>query len=666
MGKYCYFLAILWGIPLQKWQYFYGKKNEPIDNLLFLIPYNKMKVKRQTLILGAILNIISATAFAQYPGQTQEAIKINTCAPLKAAAFDYADVELLESPFKHAMEVDQRWLKEADVNRFLHNFRVTAGIKTGAQAFGGWEGLDCELRGHSLGHFLSALALMYAATHDETYRTKGKELVKGLAECQQTIGTSGYLSAFPEHFIDRAIAGGDVVWAPWYTLHKMYAGLLDQYLLCKNQQACDVLMKMCNWAYQKLKPLPDEDLQRMLLAEFGGMSEVFYNIYAVTGDVYHKELAEMFYHPQILNPLAARKDSLAGIHANTQIPKIVGEARRYELTGRPESRDIATFFWNTVVADHSYVTGGNSDKEIFSKPRELSQNLSENTTETCNTYNMLKLTRHLFTWDASPVYADYYERALYNHILSSQDPVSGGVTYYHTLHPGSAKNFHYPFHDNTCCVGTGYENHAKYEEAIYYKTADGQGLYVNLFIPSVLNWWEKGIVIRQETAYPDEASTELTIDTVPTGGIKIPVFLRYPSWATNGVTVKVNGKKQSVKKAPGSYIRIDRLWQKNDVITIEMPMSLHIEYMPDNKKKGAILYGPIVLAAELGKKTDSKENPQVPLLTNNPEKIAKWLKPVEGKPLTFRTEGAAQPSDIVLSPLFRNCDQHYTVYFDFK
>lgn len=639
-----------------------------------------MRMKRQHLLVAIMLSMASVTAFAQYPGQNRGFVKINTCIPLKAAAFDYTDVQLLESPFKRAMEVDQRWLKEADVNRFLHNFRVTAGVKTTAQAFGGWEGLDCELRGHSLGHFLSALALMYAATNDEIYRTKGEELVKGLAECQQTIGTSGYLSAFPEHFIDRAIAGGDVVWAPWYTLHKMYAGLLDQYLLCNNKQACQVLMKMCDWAYHKLKPLPQEDLQRMLLAEFGGMPEVFYNIYAVTGDARHKELGDLFYHNRILNTLAAQTDSLAGIHANTQIPKVVGEARRYELTGRPESRDIATFFWKAVVDDHSYVTGGNSDKEIFSKPRELSTNLSENTTETCNTYNMLKLTRHLFTWDASPVYADYYERALYNHVLSSQDPASGGVTYYHTLHPGSAKAFHYPFRDNTCCVGTGYENHAKYEEAIYYKAADGQGLYVNLFIPSVLNWQDKGIAVRQETTYPDEASTRLTITTAPTSGIQMPVLLRYPSWAVNGVTVKVNGKKQSVKKAPGSYIRINRLWQQNDVITMEMPMSLHIEYMPDNKNKGAILYGPIVLAAELGKKITksekklaeavekpgSKENPPVPALKGDPAKIAEWLKPVEGKLLTFRTEGAGQQEEVTLSPLFRNSDQHYTVYFDLK
>ena len=622
-------------------------------------------MKLQILMIGTLLSTAFVETFAQYPGQTGELVKTEVCVPLQALSFDYADVQLLDGPFKRAMETDQRWLKEADINRFLHNFRVTAGVKTHAQALGGWETLDCELRGHSLGHFLSALALMYSSTHDEQYRAKGIELVKGLAECQQTMGSSGYLSAFPEHFIDRAIRGGDVVWAPWYTLHKMYAGLLDQYTLCENKQAYDVLMKMCDWAYNKLKPLGQEDLQRMLLAEFGGMPEVFYNIYAVTGDARHRELAEMFYHYRILDTLAAGKDSLAGIHANTQIPKAVGEARAYELTGNRKSADIATFFWNTVVNDHSYVTGGNSDKEVFSQPRKLSENLSENTTETCNTYNMLKLTRHLFTWDASPVYADYYERALYNHILSSQDPASGGVTYYHTLHPGSAKNYHLPFRDNTCCVGTGYENHAKYGEAIYYKMADGQGIYVNLFIASVLNWKEKGLTIRQETTYPDEASTRLTIADAPVGGVQMSVMLRYPAWATNGIVVKVNGKKQPVKKSPGSYIRINRLWKQDDVITMEMPMSLHMECMPDNENRRAILYGPIVLAAELGKKTDSEEKPQVPVLVGDFKKLEQCIRPVEGKPLTFRTVGVGEPADVILSPLFRNSNQRYTVYFDF-
>lgn len=618
----------------------------------------------KNIIAGLLLSIVPAVASAQYPGQAEQQAKVGVCVPMKALSFDYADVRLSDGPFKRAMEIDMRWLKEVDVNRWLHNFRINSGVWTNAPALGGWEGLECEVRGHSLGHILSALALMYASTQDEELRTKGDELVKGLAVCQQAIGRNGYLSAFPEYFIDRAIKG-ETVWAPWYTLHKMYAGLLDQYTLCANEQAREVLEGMCRWAYGKIQPLSREVQQRMLLSEFGGMPEVFYNIYATTGDVRCRELAGMFYHDQILNPLAAKKDSLAGIHVNTQVPKIIGEARGYEMTGNPRSAAIAGFFWDAVVGDHTYVTGGNSDREIFNEAGKFSDYLGENTTETCNTYNMLKLTRHLFAWEAHPRYADYYERALYNHILSSQDPVSGGVTYYHTLRPGSAKHYHLPVHDNTCCVGTGYENHAKYGEAIYYRTADRNGLYVNLFIASELNWKDKGLVIRQQTAFPDEAGTMLTIAEAPAAGVRIPVLLRYPSWATSGLTVRVNGKKQAVRTAPGSYVRLERTWKQGDRITMEMPMSLRVEYMPDNARRGAILYGPIVLAAELGKKGASEGTPEVPVLQGvlgrNP---AEWLKPGD-RPLTFRTQGAGKPDDVVLSPLFRIHDQHYTVYLDF-
>lgn len=602
--------------------------------------------------------------YAQYPGQLEEMTKVKAGVPLRALSFDYSDVRLLDGPFKRAMEVDQRWLKEADVDRFLLNFRLAAGLPANAKTLGGWEFYDCELRGHTTGHLLSALALMYASTGDGQYRDKGAKLVEGLAECQKASGKNGYLSAFPEYYIDRAIKE-ELVWAPFYTLHKLYAGLFDQYTLCGNQQALEVLEGMCDWAYNKLKPLSHAQLQGMLKSEFGGMPETFYNLYALTGNERYRQLGAMFYHDEILNPLAACRDSLAGIHVNTQIPKVIGEARCYETTGNPRSAAIADFFWKAVVNDHTYVTGGNSDKEVFSKPGILSDQLSENTTETCNTYNMLKLTRHLFTWDASPARADYYERALYNHILSSQNPETGGVTYYHTLHPGSCKKFHYPFSDNTCCVGTGYENHAKYGEAIYYKAPGNGGLYINLFIASELDWKENGLTVRQETNFPDEASTRISVTAAPEAGVRMPFLLRYPSWATDGVTVRVNGKKQRVKTAPGSYVTIDRAWKKGDVITMDMPMSLHIEYMPDTKKKGAIMYGPIVLAAELGATENPEQNAEVPVLSGDFRNLNRCIRPVEGKPLTFRTAGIGQPADVTLSPLFRNYNGHYTVYFDF-
>lgn len=611
--------------------------------------------------LAALMGLCLADAFAQYPGQSEACMKVPVQVSLKALSFDYADVRLLDGPFKRAMEVNQRWLKEADVERFMHNYRVTAGLKTNAEAFGGWEGLDVELRGHSLGHLLTALSEMYASTGDEIYKQKCNAFVEALAECQQALDADGYLSAFPEHLIDRAIEGKSV-WAPWYTLHKIYAGLLDAYLLCDNRQAYDVVSKMCDWAYGKLKSLSDADLQRMLQCEFGGMSEFFYNMYAVSGNRQHKELGDKFYHKVILDPLLAGEDKLGGTHANTQIPKAVGEARGYEVTGEQRHHDIAEFFWHTVLKNHTYVTGGNSDSEYFGQPGKLSERLGQNTTETCNTYNMLKLTRHLFTWDALPGYADYYERALYNHILSSQNPETGGVTYFHTLHPGSAKDFNMPFIAHTCCVGTGYENHSKYGEAIYYRTSDDKGLYVNLFIASELNWKEKGFKLRQETSFPEESSTRLTVSAETP--VDLTLHLRYPVWAVDGVKVKVNGKKVAVRTKPSSYISLKRSWKGGDIIEMEMPMRLHTEFMPDNPSKGAILYGPIVLAAELGA-DDIDDTFGVPVFVNPDKKSEKWIKPVEGKQMTFRTKGVGRPEEALLSPLYKIYNQRYAAYFDF-
>lgn len=616
---------------------------------------------KKRIWLAAFMGLCLTDAFAQYPGQSEACMKVPVQVPLKALSFDYADVRLLDGPFKRAMEVNQRWLKEADVERFMHNYRVTAGLKTNAEAFGGWEGLDVELRGHSLGHLLTALSEMYASTGDELYKQKCSAFVEALAECQQALDADGYLSAFPEHLIDRAIEGKSV-WAPWYTLHKIYAGLLDAYLLCDNRQAYDVVSKMCDWAYGKLKPLSDDDLQRMLQCEFGGMSEFFYNMYAVSGNLHHKELGDKFYHKVILNPLLEGEDKLGGTHANTQIPKAVGEARGYEVTGEQRHHDIAEFFWHTVLKNHTYVTGGNSDSEYFGQPGKLSERLGQNTTETCNTYNMLKLTRHLFTWDALPGYADYYERALYNHILSSQNLETGGVTYFHTLHPGSAKDFHMPFIAHTCCVGTGYENHSKYGEAIYYRTSDDKGLYVNLFIASELAWKEKGLKLRQETSFPEESSTCLTVSAETP--VDLTLHLRYPVWAVDGVEVKVNGKKVAVRTKPSSYISLKRTWKEGDIIEMEMPMRLHTEFMPDNPSKGAILYGPIVLAAELGA-DDIDDTFGVPVFVNPDKKLEKWIKPVEGKSITFRTVGVGRPEEALLSPLYKIYNQRYAAYFDF-
>lgn len=618
---------------------------------------NVFGMKRHLFSFLGFMILLNATA--QYPGQNTSKIKVPLALKPNAEAFNLWDVRLLDSPFKDAMLRDKEWLLSLDNDRLLHNYRVNAGIKTSAKPYGGWEELDCELRGHSMGHILSALAMMYASTGDSVFKQKGDALVEGLAECQEALGSSGYLSAFPEYFIKRVIDGTGV-WAPWYTLHKIFAGLLDMYLMCDNRHAFEMVQRMGNWAYNKLIPLSDEQIQKMLRTEFGGMNEVMYNLYAVTGDEKYHILAERFYHNYVLDPLSEKKDNLAGLHANTQIPKVIGVARGYELTGTVKGQTIAKFFWETVLKNHTYAIGGNSDGEYFGPAGKLSERLSSNTTETCNTYNMLKLTNHLFCWEADARYADYYERGLYNHILASQNQDDGNVCYYVSLRPGDHKIYSDKFNSFWCCVGTGFENHAKYGEAIYFKSSDG-GLFINLFIPSELTWKENGLKIRQETRFPEESITTLTFTLDKPASL--PVYLRYPSWAVHA-RITVNGKSFPVKEKPGSFIKIMRKWKTGDIVTADFGMGLYLEPMPDNPNKAAILYGPVVLAGTFG--PDRPEPLNIPVLITGGKPITSWLISVKEKPLTFRTSGVGRPADCELIPFYKVYgENHYTVYWDF-
>lgn len=574
------------------------------------------------------------------------------------------------------MERDGRWLLSIDNNRLLHSWRVNAGMPTNGRPLGGWEGLDVELRGHILGHVLSGLALMYASTGDIAYKNKADSLVNALAEIQQVLNQEGYLSAFPQNLVNRAIDGNQV-WAPWYTLHKIMAGLIDMYQYTGNKQALDVVVKMSDWAYHKLEKLSLEQLAIMHKAEFGGMIEAAYNLYSITGNINDKKLAEFFYDHNILDPLAQEEDKLAKFHANTQIPKIIGEARGYELTGDEKQKTIADFFWQTVIDHHTYVTGGNSDNEYFFEPDQISKHISRATTESCNTYNMLKLTRHLFTWTADVKYADYYERALYNHIVASQEQITGMVTYFLSYIPGTFKTYCDKDNSFWCCVGTGFENHAKYAEGIYYH--NDNGIYVNLFIPSELTWKEKGVKIVQETQYPEEATTHLTIREI--NNVDMPLYIRYPSWATLGATIKINGKNVKVSQKPGSYIVLNNHWKTGDKIDITYPMSLYLEATNDNPNMAAIVYGPIVLAGDMG--TEGMESPApfaynqldykdnavpsdiITALNINDRKLNDWLVPVNGKPLAFKIVGVAS-KEITLIPYNQIDKQRYVIYWNLK
>lgn len=560
-------------------------------------------ISRYTVIAMTLLSIGGvANSQSLYPGQHKDKVKVCASVPMKAQSFDLKDVRLLPGRVHDNLSRDSAWMASISVNRLLHSFRNNAGVFAGLEGgyesvkkLGGWESLDCDLRGHTTGHLLSAYALMNAATGEELFRLKGDSLVAGLAEVQEALGPDGYLSAYPEELINRNLKGKSV-WAPWYTLHKLMSGLIDQYLYSDNRQALDVATKMGDWAYKKLINQPEETRRLMLRNEFGGMNEAFYNLYSVTGDSRYRELAEYFYHDDVINPLKAGDTDFGKKHTNTFIPKVIGEARNYELTSSEEGREVANLFWNEMVGKHSFVTGSSSQKEHYFDPEKMSEFINGYTGETCCTYNMLKLTRHLFCWDASPVAAEYYEKALYNHILAQQDTESGMVCYFLPLKSGAYKVYSTPEQSFWCCVGSGFESHAKYAESIYFHNGNDE-VFVNLFIPSRLNWEEKGFAMRQLTDFPSSEEVSFLIDEAPSEAMKMS--LRYPSWSGKP-EVRVNGKKVGYKATPSSYITLDRKWKKGDKVTVTYPMSLRVETVRDNGKKGALLYGPIVLAGNLG------------------------------------------------------------------
>ncbi len=641
-------------------------------------------MKKIISILFILLGTYSLSAQSVYPGQHEGKIKLPLQGEIKAYAFDLKDVRLLDSPFKQNMERESKWIMSLGVNRLLHSFRTSAGTWAGLEGgytavkkLGGWESLDCELRGHTTGHIMSGLAYLYASTGDEKYKLKADSIVDGLVEVQEVLlknGYNGYLSAFPENLINRNIAG-QRVWAPWYTLHKIYAGLLDQYLYCDNERALEIITKTAKWAYDKLSPLTEEQRALMIRNEFGGVNESFYNLYSITGNPKHKRLAEFFYHNAVIDPLAEKKDELNGKHANTFIPKLLGEARNYELTANQRSRDMAEFFWQTVIDHQTYCTGGNSHKEKFIPSDKISEYLTGYTQETCNTNNMLKLTRHLFCWSTDTKYADFYERALYNHILGQQDHESGMVAYFLPLLPGAHKVYSTPEQSFWCCVGTGFENHAKYGEAIYYHT--DKDLFVNFFIPSELTWKEKGMKVIQETRFPENGNINLTIQTEKP--VNMSLNLRYPAWC-HKVDLKVNGKRISVKQKPSSYITLNRTWKDGDKIEVNYSMSLHVVEANDNPDVFAVTYGPLVLAGAMG--TEGMETPAPfsnPSLHNDyytynyhvpanlktglkldKNNLGEYIKPSADTPLVFHVGN----ENIRMEPIYKIHRQRYVVYWN--
>lgn len=583
------------------------------------------------------------------------------------------------------MERNAAYLLSLDPDRLLHNTLLYAGLKPKGELYGGWEAKG--IAGHTLGHYLTAISQQYAATGDKRFRDRIDYIVSQMAECQKLYG-DGYIGALPPLELNtlRGFKKGILelsgsfnfkggAWVPWYTEHKILAGLKDAWVLGGNAQAKDVTLKLADWIDSVTAGLSPAQQQAMLQVEQGGMSETLMEIYELTGNPKYLDTANRFYHKAVMDPLLAGRDNLPGLHANTQIPKVIGQAVRYEVTGNLDGQKIAENFWDMVVHHHSWVNGGNSDSEHFFPEGQAARHLDPATAETCNVYNMLKLTKHLFEWTPSVEYADFYERGLYNQILASQEPTHGMFTYFISLKPGHFRTYSTPFDSFWCCVGTGMENHTKYGGAIYYHSGDK--LWVSLFIPSVLRWTEKGLLLEQQTDYPLGDVVAFTVKAAPAGPLTF--LIRCPGWAGGPLGFQLNGAPLAVKSQPGQFAEVTRVWKAGDRLLVKIPMALRTEELEGSPNKVAFLYGPLLLAGDLGPVTPTDSFPyaknqadnfraptaDVPVLVR-PENgnLMDSIKRVPGKELAFQTVGIGKPVDVTLRPFISIPYERYNIYWD--
>lgn len=596
--------------------------------------------------------------------------------------FELNAVRLGEGPFRHAQSLNAKYLGVLEADRLLHNFRVNAGLKPKAPVYGGWESqepwVEIRCHGHTLGHYLSACSMHYAATADRAFKQRADYVVEQLAECQQA-SKNGLICAFPDGAaqLERSLRGEEFLGVPWYTMHKIFAGLRDAYVFTGNRLAMDVLLRLSDWALRETQSLSDAALQKMLDREHGGMNEIFADLHVLTQDPKFLHLAKRFSHQALLIPLAQGKDVLDGLHSNTQIPKVIGFSRLHELTGEQSYGEAARFFWERVVGQRSFVTGGNADVEHFFPPSEFAARLgSAKTMETCCTHNLLKLTRKMFTSEPLAKYADYYERALFNSILGSQDPDSGMVTYFQATRPGYVKLYCTPFDSFWCCTGSGIENHTKYGDSIYFQAENS--LFVNLFIASSLEWSERGLKLTQLTRFPEEDRSRISVDLAKPTWLKI--HIRHPSWCRKAV-VTVNGKRHTTSTAPSSYIAIERQWRSGDSIEVHLPMHLHTEALPGEPNIVAALRGPIVLVGRMGRAglkpgADQIVNERLSgTMLNDPTPVPDWPGTpatfidafrATDNPLHFQVQGFAGARTIEMMPYYALAHERYNLYWHMR
>ncbi|WP_411833366.1 beta-L-arabinofuranosidase domain-containing protein [Pseudoxanthomonas mexicana] len=618
--------------------------------------------RRRLLAAGA------AAAAAGWAGLSWPSPALAAMRPARIAPAAAGSVRLQPSLFADAVAATRGYLLRLDPGRLLHNFHAQAGLPPKGPAYGGWEG--DTIAGHTLGHYLSALALMHAGNGDAECRARADAIVDELHACQRA-GGDGYVAGFTRRRDDGTLDGGRAVldeiarghlevqpfrlngsWAPFYTWHKLFAGLLDAHRHCGNGQALAVAVDLADYLERKLAPLDHAQMQRLLECEFGGMPESLAELGARTGQARWIALARRFRHEAVLAPLSAGEDRLQHLHANTQIPKLLGEARLYEIEGRREQAAAALFFWERVTGHHSYAIGGNSDREYFQAPDTLSRYVTEQTCEHCNTLNMLRLSRRLHGWHGDSRYFDYYERALYNHVLSQQHPDGGRYTYMTPMQTGEARRYSQPEGEFWCCVGTGMESHAQFSDAIFgHEDAD---LLVNLYIPCRYDDPVRGLALRMASSLPAAGRAEITLDRAGAGALRT-LRLRVPDWAAQ-MRIALNGRVLEARHA-GGYALLDHAWRAGDRVEIEWAMPIQVEPCADDPTLVSLRRGPCVLAADLGP-ADAPWDGVEPWL---PAGIEAALAPAQDGRLAVALP--THPHGLAFAPFHALHDRRHAVYF---
>ena len=623
--------------------------------------------RRQLLQGGASLGLLPAWAFGSAASLPPAA-----AVPTQARALPLSSVRLLPSPYADAMQANLAYLLRLSPDRFLHNYHRFAGLPTKAAIYGGWE--SDTIAGEGLGHYLSALSLMHAQTGNPALKPRIDYIVAELARVQQAQG-DGYVAGFMRKRKDGALVDGKEIfpeimrgeirsagfdlngcWVPLYNWHKVFAGLFDAQACAGNEQALQVALGLAGFIDKVFAALSDEQVQQVLACEHGGINESFAELYARTGDKRWLTLAQRLYHSKVLIPLAQRRDELVNLHSNTQIPKLIGLARLHELTGRTSDADAVKFFWKRVTQHHSYVIGGNGDREYFSGPDTIAAHITEQTCEACCSYNMLKMTRHLYGWAPDAAYFDYYERAHLNHILAHQNPRTGMFTYMTPLMSGAAREFSSEENDFWCCVLSGMESHAKHGDSIYWESGDT--LLVNLFIPSFVEWKAADAKLELNTRYPYEGEIELKVRRL-SGQRDFTLALRIPAWASRH-TLLVNDKPHAVGAEKG-YARVRRRWKAGDVVRLSLPLELRLEAVAGNDRVVALLRGPMVLAADLGP-SDKPFSGLAPALVGT-NILGSFAESDKAKAV-YRSAGSGRPGDMKFTPFYAMYERRAAVYFN--